>query len=151
MRVSGNLRVQHGAIRLIPGMAGVRMGCARVVHGVCILGFLNPALTKPRQFGRMLTHRTLIPTILLLAACGAQPAPEFFGATRTDVVRDGRNYTVFHKDNRVEVIRQGYATRGQHQAIRATMIDLIPAVTGCKLVESSLQGDSGEMRGSIRC
>ena len=92
----------------------------------------------------------LIP-LLLLAACGAQPAPEFFGATRTDVARDGRQYTVFYTDKRVEVIRLGYAARGEHQGIRATMIDLIPQVTGCKLSEKSLQGDSGEMRGSIRC
>lgn len=88
---------------------------------------------------------------LSLAACGAQPAPEFFGASRADVVRDGRSYTVFYTDKRVEVIRLGYATRGEHQAIRATMVTLIPEVTGCTLVESTLQGDSGEMRGSIRC
>lgn len=86
-----------------------------------------------------------------LVGCGAQPAPEFFAAKRADVTRDGRAYTVFHTGKRVEVIRLGYAPRGQHQAIRASMIDLIPEVTGCKLVESTLQGDSGEMRGSIRC
>ncbi len=87
----------------------------------------------------------------LIAACGAQPAPEFFGAKRTDVTRDGRAYTLFQKENRVEVIRLGYARRGDHQAIRAQMIALIPEVTGCRLVPSSLQGDSGEMRASIRC
>ncbi len=93
----------------------------------------------------------LILIVAVLAGCGAQPAPEFFAANRADVTRDGRSYTVFHTDKRVEVIRLGYAGRGQHQAIRATMIGLIPEVTGCKLVESTLQGDSGEMRGSIRC
>ena len=94
--------------------------------------------------------RRLIP-LLLLAACGAQPAPEFLNATRADVTRDGRQYTVFYTDKRVEVIRLGYAARGEHQGIRATMIGLIPDVTGCILSEKSLQGDSGEMRGSIRC
>ncbi len=94
--------------------------------------------------------KRLIP-LVFLAACGASPAVEFMGATRSDVTREGRNYTVFQKDNRVEVIRLGYATRGEHQAIRAAMIDLIPEVTGCKLVVTSLQGDSGEMRGSLRC
>ncbi len=94
--------------------------------------------------------RRLLP-LLLLAACGAQPAPEFLGARRVEVTRDGRAYTVFHTDKRVEVIRLGYARRGEHQAIRATMIALIPETTGCKLVDSTLQGDSGEMRGSIRC
>lgn len=92
----------------------------------------------------------LIPA-LLLAACGAQPAPEFFNAQRADITRDARQYTVFYTEKRVEVIRKGYARSGEHQAIRADMIALIPEVTGCKLLESSLQGDSGEMRGSIRC
>jgi len=86
-----------------------------------------------------------------LAACGAQPAPEFFAAKRADVTRDGRPYTVFYTETRVEVIRHGYAMRGEHQAIRAAMATLIPEVTGCKLVESTLRGDSGEMRGTIRC
>lgn len=89
--------------------------------------------------------------LLSLAACGASPAPEFFGATRTDVVVSGRSYSVFQKGDRVEVIRLGRARRGEHQAIRATMIALIPQVTGCRLRESSLQGDSGEMRGSLSC
>ena len=93
------------------------------------------------------------PLILLgfLGACGASPAPEFLGATRTDVNLGGREYTVFQKGARVEVIRLGYARRGEHQDIRATMIELIPRVTGCRLRESTLQGDSGEMRGSLDC
>lgn len=89
--------------------------------------------------------------VLALAACGAQPAPEFFHAKRSDVVRDGLAYTLYYTEKRVEVIRLGHAARGEHQAIRAAMILLIPEVTGCKLVESTLQGDSGEMRGSLRC
>ena len=93
----------------------------------------------------------IIVLFLLLAACGAQPAPEFFGAQKSEVTRNGRAYTVFHTDRRVEVIRLGYARRGTHQAIRADMIALIPEVTGCTLVDRSLQGDSGEMRGTIRC
>ena len=51
----------------------------------------------------------------------------------------------------MEVIRLGHAKRGEHHAIRAAMITLIPEVTGCTLNEHSLQGDSGEMRGSVRC
>ena len=93
----------------------------------------------------------LILFTLLLAACAALPAPEFFGAQKVEVSREGRNYTVWYTEKRVEVVRHGYAKPGEHQAIRATMIALIPAVTGCKLYEKSLQGDSGEMRGTIRC
>ena len=89
--------------------------------------------------------------LVLLAACGAQPTPQMWGATRSDVIRDGRNYTVFQKDRQVEVIRLGWASPGEHQDIRAVMIALIPEVTGCRLVESTLQGDSGEMRGRVIC
>lgn len=89
--------------------------------------------------------------ILLLAACGAQPTPQMWGAERTDVTRNGRAYTVFQKDRQVEVIRLGWASPGEHQAIRATMIALIQEVTGCRLVETTLQGDSGEMRGRVAC
>lgn len=88
---------------------------------------------------------------LALAACGVQPAPQMWGAERTDVTRDGRQYTLFQKGKQVEIIRLGWASRGEHQAIRATMIELIQEVTGCRLVESTLQGDSGEMRGRVAC
>ena len=94
--------------------------------------------------------RRLIP-LFLLAACGASPAPGFFGAERTEVRRDGRDYVVLRKEDRVEVIRLGYARNGEHAEIRATMIALIPEVTGCRLRETSLQGDSGEMRGLVTC
>lgn len=89
--------------------------------------------------------------VLVLTGCGAQPAPEFFGAERQQVTRDGRTYVLFRKGNRVEVIRLGHAGPGQHRAIRATMIALIPELTGCQPEARSLQGDSGEMRGTLRC
>ncbi len=88
---------------------------------------------------------------LALAACSASPAPQFFGAERHDVTRNGRQFVLYQTANAVEIIRLGYAKRGEHQAIRAEMIDMIPQVTGCTLVASTLQGDSGEMRGRIRC
>ena len=72
-------------------------------------------------------------------------------ATRTDITVNGRSYTVFQKGERVEVIRLGYARRSDQQEIRATMIELIPTVTGCKIRENTLQGDSGEMRGTLSC
>jgi len=87
---------------------------------------------------------------LLLAGC-VSPAPEFFGAKRTEVTVNNRDYVVLQKNERVEVIRLGYARRGEHQEIRATMIELIPTVTGCTLRDHSLTGDSGEMRGSLIC
>jgi hypothetical protein len=120
------------------------MGCIQITYA---LNTLNPPLTNLCHPDPM---KALIP-LLFLAACGASPAPEFMGAKRTDVTLNGRDYTVFQKGERVEIIRLGYAKRGEHQEIRATMIELIPRVTGCKLRDSTLTGDSGEMRGSLDC
>lgn len=128
------------------------MRCARVVHRRAPAPEFNLPLTNPAKCGPMLTPRTLLPLgLLLLAACGAQPAPHMLGALRKDVTVDGRQYVVYQKEKTVEVIRLGYARNGEHAAIRAAMIGLIEPTTGCKLNQRSLQGDSGEMRGTIRC
>jgi hypothetical protein len=111
---------------------------------------VNRVLTIGAQ-GAAMTRFFLLGFLSFLAACSASPAPEFFGANRTEVSRNGRDYVVFQKGNRVEIVRLGYARRGEHQEIRATMIELIPEVTGCRLRESTLQGDSGEMHGSVTC
>lgn len=89
--------------------------------------------------------------VFLIAGCGAQPAPELYGGTRHDVRVEGRNYVLFQRDKTVEVIRLGFALPGEHQAIRARMIDLVPQVTGCNPVVSTLRGDSGEMRMRVSC
>lgn len=89
--------------------------------------------------------------LVLLGACGAQPTSMMFGATRSEVMRDGRQYVVFQKENQVEIIRLGYARRGDREGIRAAMVALIPEVTGCRLIEGSLHGDSSEARGKLRC
>ena len=94
--------------------------------------------------------KRLIP-LILLAACGAPPAPLMMGSQRQEIEVAGRHYTVFWTERLVEVIRLGWASPGEHQGIRATMIGLIPQVTGCRLNERSLTGDSGEMRGRITC
>lgn len=93
--------------------------------------------------------RVLIP--LLLAACTSSPMPGMTGAAKAEVMAQGRDFTLRYTDTKVEIVRHGWASAGDHQAIRATMIALIPQVTGCRLNEGSLTGDSGEMRASIRC
>jgi hypothetical protein len=88
--------------------------------------------------------------LLALAACDS-PAPQMMGAERTEVARGGHDFIVYRKGNQVEVIRMGYARRGEHQAIREAMVDVVPQATGCKLVMSSIKGDSGELRGRLDC
>lgn len=93
--------------------------------------------------------RVLIP--LVLAACASSPMPGMIGAVKAEVTAQGRDYTLWYTTTKVEIVRHGWAGPGDHQAIRATMIALIPHVTGCRLNEGSLTGDSGEMHASIHC
>ena len=88
---------------------------------------------------------------LFVIGCGAQPAPHMMGAKRYEVQRGGFTFVVFKKGLWVEVVRLGWARPGQHQAIRAMMVDVIPEVTGCTIIPASLTGDSGEMRGELHC
>ena len=111
------------------------------------LGGINQGLTIAGQTGGMRWFGLLI----LLGACGAQPSPTMMGAQRAAVEVAGRSYVVFWTPRRVEVIRLGWASPGEHQGIRATMLELIPQVTGCRLNERSVAGDSGVMRGAITC
>lgn len=72
------------------------------------------------------------------------------GAAQQSIVVQGREYVVFTKDRKFEVIRLGWAGRGEHGQIRDTMLQVVEEVTGCKARVT--KGDSGEMRGTLsRC
>lgn len=88
--------------------------------------------------------------LAVLCAC-ASPSPQFFGATRSDVTVDGRSFTVFREDTRVQVIRHGNARAAARADIPAQMLRAVAQATGCTPIETSFQGDSGERRGRIRC
>ncbi|GGW43611.1 hypothetical protein GCM10011452_34860 [Gemmobacter lanyuensis] len=87
----------------------------------------------------------------LCAACGTQPAPMMFGGARHETIVDGRTFVVYRKGNRVEVIRDGPAGPGEHDKIRATMIEIVPWLTGCQVVRRSVEGDSGALRARVTC
>lgn len=96
-----------------------------------------------------LPARTLL-VALLLSAC-ASPSPEFFGASKTAVTIDGRAFTVFRRDNRVQVIRHGYAAPAAQRGIPEQMLRAVAEATGCRPLGDSFIGDSGERRGRISC
>ena len=103
-----------------------------------------------------MTHPcTRLLPLLLLAACGASPAPKFFGATRHDITLGGINFVVFHKDNAAEVVRLGYLTRAGRAPVPDLMAQAAEQTTGCKVIPSSmitgLPGDTGEAKFRLDC
>lgn len=95
-----------------------------------------------------------IPLILLLMGC-ATPAPDYFGALRHEVTVDGLRFVVYHKAYEAEVIRMGYLTRPQRDAVPPLMYRAAELATGCRAVPDSLRtrlpGDTGEGRVTLRC
>lgn len=99
--------------------------------------------------------RTPILLLFFLAACGASPAPQFFGAARHEVTLDGIRFVVFHKDDRAEVVRMGYLTRPERARVPALMEKAILQTTHCQVIAGSmvtgLPGDTGEARFDLDC
>jgi hypothetical protein len=98
--------------------------------------------------------KRLLP-LLLLVACGAQPAPTFFGATRHEITLGGINFVVFHKDKYAEVVRLGYLRRAERVPVQGLMAQAAEQTTGCKVVAGSmitgLPGDTGEAKFRLTC
>ncbi|HEY0212404.1 MAG TPA: hypothetical protein VGC40_02305 [Paenirhodobacter sp.] len=97
--------------------------------------------------------------MLMLAGCGASPAPQFFGAERHDITLQGYRFVVFQQEEAAEVIRLGYLTTRQRDAVPALMILAAEQTTGCKVLgphkrfgrSPSLPGDTGEARFELKC
>ncbi|WP_127900922.1 hypothetical protein [Solirhodobacter olei] len=90
--------------------------------------------------------------LLCLALAGCDSAsPRMAGGGEVRLTRDGRNYAVHVKGRAVEVIRFGWAPRAEQGVIRAQMVALIPEATGCLPWRGSVTGDSGVIRGRLRC
>lgn len=97
--------------------------------------------------------RRLLP-LLMLAAC-ATPAPQMFGAARSEVTVQGIRFVVFQKENRAEVVRLGYLTRAERVPVPGLMLQAVEQATGCRVrpgsVRTGLPGDTGEARMALAC
>ena len=93
--------------------------------------------------------------LFALTACGPSPAPQFFGATRTEVTRGGITFVVFQKGNEAEVVRLGYLTQAERGPVPQLMDEAAEKATGCRVIPGSmvtgLPGDTGEARFDLDC
>ncbi len=93
--------------------------------------------------------------VLLLAACGASPAPDMFGARRMEVTRGGIDFVVYQMGSDVEVVRMGYLTRAERAPVPGLMAEAAEAATGCRVIPNSMvtkiPGDTGVARFALDC
>lgn len=101
----------------------------------------------------------IVALILILAGCGASSAPQFAGAERHDIALEGYRFVVFLKEDQAEVVRMGYLTPRQRDAVPALMIRAAEQASGCRVAgpsagpwrSPSLPGDTGEARFQLKC
>jgi len=97
----------------------------------------------------------MVPALLLLAACGASPAPDMFGSVRSEVTRGGVDFVVFQTGSEVEVVRMGYLTRPARARVPALMAEAAEVATGCRVIANSMTtkipGDTGVARFALDC
>ena len=95
--------------------------------------------------------RAVLSLIVFLCACSQSPSPGLIDATKSDVSVDGRNFSVYFTDTQFEIVRHGWAAAGEHEGIRENMLAVVSQATGCRLIDRTVTGDSGVMRGSLSC
>ncbi|WP_413870451.1 hypothetical protein [Albidovulum sp.] len=97
----------------------------------------------------------LVLALLLLAACGASPAPDMFGSERSEVTRGGMDFVVFQKGSEVEVVRMGYLSRPDRARVPSLMAAAAQTATGCRVIANSMAtkipGDTGVARFALDC
>lgn len=113
---------------------------------------LSPAGFSPQVLAFVLV-------LVLLAGCGASPAPQFLGAKRQEISLQGYDFAVFVKDDQAEVIRLGYLSKAERQPVPALMRAAAEQASGCKVTgpatgpfrSPALPGDTGEARFQLNC
>jgi len=97
----------------------------------------------------------LVAVLPFLAACGASPAPDMFGARRTEMTKGGMNFVVFQQGSEVEVVRMGYLTRPERARVPALMAKAAEDATECAVIANSMvtkiPGDTGVARFALDC
>ncbi|MGB3179226.1 MAG: hypothetical protein WBC68_15740 [Albidovulum sp.] len=92
--------------------------------------------------------------LLILTAC-ASPAPQFMGATRHEVTREGIDFVVFHRGSQAQVVRMGYLKRAQRTPVPRLMEEAITQTTGCRVIPNSMRtkipGDTGVADFALDC
>ncbi|OCX66756.1 hypothetical protein BFP70_00950 [Thioclava sp. SK-1] len=97
--------------------------------------------------------------ILVCAGCSHSPAPQFWGAQRSEIVLQGIRFAVYDIGGAVEVVRLGWLPRAARDQVPELMRSAAQQASGCTvagpaagpLKSPSLPGDTGEARFRMRC
>ena len=91
---------------------------------------------------------------VLFAGCVMQ-SREYLGRAPVSVHVDGREFRVWSRREgsvgHVQVVRMGYVRRSGHGGLSVAMVTAAEQATGCNVILSSVEGDTGVINARIRC
>ncbi|WP_421702542.1 hypothetical protein [Aliiroseovarius sp.] len=91
-----------------------------------------------------------LPILLALTACDS-PTPGMARGEKTEVTIDGSRFSVYRRDDRVEVIRTSREWLPDRTEYRAKAQMAIRQATGCKVRGNSFDGDQAMAKARLNC
>lgn len=88
--------------------------------------------------------------LCVLLGCDS-PSPGMSRGAQSEVFIDGTRFTVWRQDDKVEVIRHGFARRGDQSRLKDLMAQAAQTASGCPLRAHSIEGDTGVLRARLVC
>lgn len=93
---------------------------------------------------------SLLALVCLIAGCSS-PTLGFFGAEFREVQMNGLTFSIFRKEDSVQVIRTGFATFQQQRQMRQMFVEVVESTTNCAVILSSMSGDVAVFNADVAC
>ena len=85
-----------------------------------------------------------------LAACDS-PSPAVRWDAHYETRLAGVSFSIWQRDDRIEIIRHGFARPSEQARLKGLMIKAAETSTGCALRQNSIDGDTGVLRARLEC
>jgi len=88
--------------------------------------------------------------LCVLFGCDS-PSPGLNRGEQFMIQIDGTRFTVWKDQDKVEVIRHGFARHSDQSRLKGMMAQAAETATGCALHPHSIEGDTGVLRARLAC
>lgn len=93
---------------------------------------------------------SLLALVCFIAGCSS-PTLGFIGAESREVQMNGLTFSIFRKEDSVQVIRTGFATFQQQRQMRQMFVEVVESTTNCAVILSSMSGDVAVFNADVAC
>lgn len=98
----------------------------------------------------MLRFAALLAPFAMITAC-TSPSPGFVGTERRDITVAGTQFAVFHRADKVQVIRTSREILPRRNTDLTRAAQAIETATGCSVRPRSMKGDQAVITAELDC